>query len=79
MKTRKHTIARVRRGLYNYRAYLIHKGAPGGLGGWIVKNEDDGVYARTRTLRAMKRKIDGWERAEHEASARNEENYRKVC
>lgn len=57
---KKHTLFRVRAGFYNYRAYSIFASL---TGGWIIRNDQGGVYARSRTLKAMRRRIDRIESA----------------
>jgi hypothetical protein len=54
---RKHQIARIKAGLYNYRGYNIRKQC----GAWVVLNEEDEVAIRAKTLRAMRRSLDASE------------------
>jgi len=54
---RKHKIARIKAGLYNYRGYNILKQD----GAWVVLGEDDSVVTRKKTLRAMRRELDACE------------------
>ncbi len=58
MKT-KHKPFRIKRGFYNYRGYNIVACGPRR---WTIMNDDDSVAAETKTLRAMLRKCDRWER-----------------
>lgn len=57
MITRKHKIARVRKGLYNYRGYGIHRRP----GRFTVLDEDNRPFASERTLSGICLVIDRWE------------------
>jgi hypothetical protein len=55
----RHTCARIRRGLYNYRAYNIRHYSLG----WAVRGEDEKPYSVfMKTLRGCCQLIDEWER-----------------
>ncbi len=54
-----HRCARIRRGLYNYRAYNVRRFPRG----WAVRDEDGKPYGPiTKTLRGICGLIDVWER-----------------
>lgn len=73
VKAKRHRPFKIRRGYYNYRAYNVVKCGRE----WTVMNEDDSVAARTKTLRAMFRKIDGWWRDELRSQQREEREARR--
>lgn len=64
----KHQIAKLKSGGYNYRGYCIYLRK---RGVWFVRDfdEEKDVW-RTPTLRAMKRKIDAYERDQRRVAAR---------
>jgi hypothetical protein len=55
----KHKAVQYKKGYWNYRGYNI---VACGKGRWTISNEDDSLAAETKTLCAMKHKLDGWER-----------------
>ncbi len=62
---RKHQIARIKPGRYNYRAYMVQKFG----GGWAIEGEDEFAYGPFRkTIKAVCRDIDRlYRRMEKEA------------
>lgn len=64
----KHRTAKISRGYYNYRGYCI-------VGitqrKWVILDEDDKPVERTKTLKAMKRVCDKWERKANTEGSRD--------